>query len=437
VRLFRVIAASLFALVCLTGCSTTDYRASGYYRRTLSQLDSRPSVAVADKLTAGAARVEITPPVGMPLQGYGARRGEPSTGVHDPLYARVLVVKNSQRQLVLVSCDLMGVTENFTMAILKKAKRQMPLRRRDLIVFATHTHSGAGGLSDRFALQFVGGRFRPRLFEETTDKIAAAIVRAAQHAQPVRVAFARGETENLNKNRAERDRPVDRELGVMRVSGSDGKAVAWFVNFAAHPTVLGMNWEFSADYPGCIARQLERDGAVALFANGAAGDLNIQGQRNLSREAKAERVGTTLAHAAIGLISGASSEELAILDVRRVEVELPPVRIRAGRCTIPSWIGDCVFPRHAPVQLARVGRALLLAVPLEVNAEVGLAWKREAAKRGYELFLIGYANDYIGYIVPEKTYRTDDYEARTSFYGAQFDSYLTEVVVRMMEMMAE
>ena len=43
------------------------------------------------------------------------------------------------------------------------------------MIFATHTHSGVGGLSDRFVMQLVGGRFRPKLFAETTDKIAAVI----------------------------------------------------------------------------------------------------------------------------------------------------------------------------------------------------------------------------------------------------------------------
>ena len=42
-------------------------------------------------LRAGAARIEITPPVGIDLTGYLARQN-PSVGVRDPLYVRALVL---------------------------------------------------------------------------------------------------------------------------------------------------------------------------------------------------------------------------------------------------------------------------------------------------------------------------------------------------------
>ena len=50
--------------------------------------------AAGKELKAGVARVEVTPPVGSPMGGYGDRQG-PSTGVHDPLYATVLVLKSA------------------------------------------------------------------------------------------------------------------------------------------------------------------------------------------------------------------------------------------------------------------------------------------------------------------------------------------------------
>ncbi len=42
-------------------------------------------------LLAGAAAVDITPPVGGLMDGYGAR-SQPSQGVHDPLFTRALVM---------------------------------------------------------------------------------------------------------------------------------------------------------------------------------------------------------------------------------------------------------------------------------------------------------------------------------------------------------
>ncbi|HEX2522546.1 MAG TPA: hypothetical protein VHP35_10510, partial [Terriglobia bacterium] len=59
----------------------------------------------AEDLKAGAARVEITPPIGHQLWGLASRVG-PSTGVLDPLYARVLVLKSANTSLAVVALDL-------------------------------------------------------------------------------------------------------------------------------------------------------------------------------------------------------------------------------------------------------------------------------------------------------------------------------------------
>src|SRR6516164_9020084 len=56
-------------------------------------------------LKAGVARVEITPPTGLSMYGYGNRKGT-STGILDPLMARVLVLKVGEKRLALVVLDL-------------------------------------------------------------------------------------------------------------------------------------------------------------------------------------------------------------------------------------------------------------------------------------------------------------------------------------------
>jgi len=54
--------------------------------------------AVAD-LQAGAARADVTPPVGGLMYGYGARGTNVSTGVHDPLYAKALVLSDGDEKI--------------------------------------------------------------------------------------------------------------------------------------------------------------------------------------------------------------------------------------------------------------------------------------------------------------------------------------------------
>src|SRR3989442_14009736 len=64
---------------------------------------SRPSLAAT--LKAGVARVDITPPAGLRLWGYGNRKGV-STGTLDPLYARVIVLEAREYRLPLLTLDL-------------------------------------------------------------------------------------------------------------------------------------------------------------------------------------------------------------------------------------------------------------------------------------------------------------------------------------------
>src|SRR5947207_12581687 len=79
--------------------------------------------ATADDLHAGAAKVDITPPTGYPMWGYGARHDLPSHGVLDPLHARALVLTAGKERIALVSLDLgRAPTRQSTAAIRARVK---------------------------------------------------------------------------------------------------------------------------------------------------------------------------------------------------------------------------------------------------------------------------------------------------------------------------
>lgn len=61
----------------------------------------------AAELRVGRAAVSITPPVGTPLgSSYGLSI---STGVHDELYAKALVIEQGGSRAALVACDLISL----------------------------------------------------------------------------------------------------------------------------------------------------------------------------------------------------------------------------------------------------------------------------------------------------------------------------------------
>lgn len=67
-------------------------------------------VAAAD-LRAGVGRADLTPPIGGPMYGYGARGSDVSQGVHDPLYAKALVLDDGATTLAIVTLDLGSFTQ--------------------------------------------------------------------------------------------------------------------------------------------------------------------------------------------------------------------------------------------------------------------------------------------------------------------------------------
>src|SRR5437867_2075774 len=63
-------------------------------------------LAPANSLRIGAAEVDITPPVGHRMAGYFDERL--STGVHDPLNAKAIVIQQGMEEIAMVYCDLVG-----------------------------------------------------------------------------------------------------------------------------------------------------------------------------------------------------------------------------------------------------------------------------------------------------------------------------------------
>src|SRR5437660_7582578 len=95
----------------------------------------------AAELEAGAAKIDITPPIGFAMWGYGARHDRPSDGVLDPLQARALVLAVGNQRIALVSLDLgRAPTRQSTAAIRARTKEAVGIEH--LFLVGSHTHHG-------------------------------------------------------------------------------------------------------------------------------------------------------------------------------------------------------------------------------------------------------------------------------------------------------
>ncbi|MEK7832453.1 MAG: neutral/alkaline non-lysosomal ceramidase N-terminal domain-containing protein [Acidobacteriota bacterium] len=309
-------------------------------------------LASAAELSAGVVRVEITPPVGHLMGGYGARQG-PSIGVHDPLFATVLLLKADGVSLAIISCDVLSFPSERILTLARERKLA-----DHVLIAATHNHSGPVTWRDKS-----WPTPDRSWFAETEDKILAAIEEASKKLFPARIAAGFGEI-YLGHNRrkvsadgkvtmfwrnAERlpTSPVDPTVGVIRVDDETGKPRAVLVNYACHAVVLGPdNRQISADYPGYLRQRIERElpGALCLFAQGGAGDINPYPDKQPVAEngfGEAEKTGNALAEEVLKVAAklkpaaNASSKLQAISEVREFRDRWDATKtIKAGLTTL-------------------------------------------------------------------------------------------------------
>ena len=335
-----------------------------------------PSPA-SSQLRAAAAAVEITPPAGALLYGYGARGTNRSEGTHDPLYARALVLEAGGETAALVTLDLGSIRKENTLPIRQAVRDAAGFDH--VLLNASHTHS-----APLFEADFPSAE-KPWV-DELERQIAGVVLKAHAALRPARIAVGWGRaSEGHNRRRVlsdgsvemlwrNRERlptaPLDESVGVLAVDGADGEAIATVVNFALHPVILGPgNMLVSADYPGAMAALVaERGGGVPMLLQGAAGDINpfwdktppAEGAFEQVRMA-GERLGQEVLRVRAELAAADAFDDRASLSVKRHLVTLDP------RWDLDSPVVEEGFRRHGLEASLRRYRARF---PREREAEV-------------------------------------------------------------------
>jgi hypothetical protein len=360
------------------------------------------SLGVADELRIGAAKVDITPPIGYAMWGYGARHDAPSVGVHDPLLARALVLEVGAKRIALVSLDLgRAPTRQSTATIRQRVKDGAGIEHFFLV--GSHTHHGPVIELDTWPSD------KEPYVRQLERKLSDVIIEASKKLQPARVGVAASQVPfNRNRHSKLADKPLDRELLVLRVEDARGQVIAHAVNFAAHPTMRDAKLlEFSADYPGALAAAVEKEtGAPCLFLQGAAGDLSAN-----SGEARGpDNFGAALGREVLQMAKTVRCLPTAHPDLKareddfrfrgRVDLSNPGVRAVYDSAFFPALVAfyeqeyrDGVRP-HLTTALLNESIGFV-GVSGEFFCSHALELKRRA--RLEHLFFLGYCNDYQQY----------------------------------------
>lgn len=382
---------------------------------------ARAAPAANAVLRAGVARVDITPPAGVPLGGYGARKGKPATGVHDPLYAKALVLDSGAERIAICTVDMVLMPSSLYDDVAKQVAAQTKIPKDHLMICASHSHAGFGAVFKE--TRFITGAFDASLYRTVVDKLASAIVEAERKLAPARYGSGLTRVETLSRNRTRDGGPIDPDLHVLRIDRANGEPLAALMNFAAHPTVLGAStMEFSADFVGYATAAMEKTapGLLALYANGTQGNVAPNPPKGEGGGfAACERMGKALADEALSVFLG-----IGTTDRVPIKVAFQPVKVRLT----PHIDIDTYAQQFA------IDQDVIVAIPGEAFVELGQAIKAKGRELGFRhVMTFGLANGSIGYMLPRDLWMKHEYESLVSAAGIGLGPFVRDTEIALME----
>ena len=403
----------------------------------------------SELLRAGFAAVEITPSVDdgqrVYLAGYGMNRR--AKGVHDPLYARTVVLRHGDKRLAIVSVDLVGLQY----PAIKAIRAKLP-EFSYVLVASTHNHHGPD----------VIGIWGKGLFHRGVDdayidwvvgRVAHSVREADKQLTSVTAAYGAAEDDSLL---ADTRIPLckDGVLRAVRLDRADtGAPAGLLVQWNCHPESLDpRNTQLTADFPCATVAALEaKHRCPVVYLSGALGGL-MTNPPSLKDESEtehtagtfdfAERYGRAVAALADRALAGAEPLRLTPLAAHAKPISVPVQNWRyrmaraAGVLERPAFVwtgdfqsfGDPMTENAAGVASAietevgylRLGELHVACIPGELYPELVYGKFEEPAAEGVDFpdapleptiaqlmpsskwLLLGLANDELGYIIPKR-----------------------------------
>jgi len=152
-------------------------------------------------LRGGCAKVNITPPVGIWLTGYGGR-DKASDGIVDELYAKALVLDNGQNTIAIVSTDLLWVPLEITTQIRRILKEKVGIPESNVLICATHTHFGPKIFTRaKIGPDVPASKIDKSYVQTLIKKIAGSVFIAHKNMKPVKIGAVKGEIPEIVYNR--------------------------------------------------------------------------------------------------------------------------------------------------------------------------------------------------------------------------------------------
>jgi neutral ceramidase len=442
------------------------------------------TAAHAGELRVGTAAVVITPAIGTPMAGYYYARS--AEGVHDDLYAKVLVLEQDGAKAALVALDLISTTPALVKEARREIERSSGLRGANVMISATHAHTGPVLSTRGLRETLLGGGtdLAVRYAAELPAKIANAVAQAEAALTPARVSAGRGREASiafnrrfymkdgtvgwnpwlLNPNILKPAGTIDPEVPVVYFESMDKKPLATYVNYAVHLDTVG-GLLFSADMPHTLAKllaEVKGPDMLTLYTTGTCGDvnhINVKWGEKQQGFKQAARMGVILAAEVLRTLPDLRLVAGKTLKTKSALIQLPlprlePNDIEKARATVKAFEGKDAKrpsflesvgafkvldvaaregrPNEVEVQVVAWGTDIAwVSLPGEIFVELGLAIKNGSPFK--HTIIAELANGSIGYVPSRRAYPQGNYEVVSARCAAGSGELLVDAALRLLK----
>lgn len=456
-------------------------------------------------MRAGFGKTELGPPLGLQMLGMpGSPRAE---GVVWPLHGRVMVIEVNDTLVALVSLDLLGLNSDTVSEWRETISHKSGIPAGHILIACSHTHRAPSPFLDATDDPEEAAAF----LNDALASVAAAAVEAVANLQPAELLSGEAQAPGVGFNRRPmyangevgthgwtwlpdfsgmEDTP-DETVRVVMARSPDGSPLGGVIDFSCHPTAMGHDPVYSADYPGVLTEAMEaRRGGSWGFLLGAAGDTSTPDPSSRDEESgfgieHATRMGEALAEATDQAIASARPEPAHSITVATTHVAVKqrlatPELVELARWYLeerPADLDELEFSRkfyghdftfadgkqvgnerHAEemlrmwewqqgpnaqlveqleVQVIAIGETAVVALPGEIFADTG---RRIIASSPFaSTMIVSIANGSFGYIPTKVAFSHGGYEPRfalPSRLEEDADDLLIEAAISLLQQLA-
>lgn len=396
-------------------------------------LFGNPDQCISQNFKAAVVKKSITPDRSLRLINYGGRQ---STGIHDSIFHRIIVMDDGDEKFFLVSTELCFISPSTYDEVAEILHDKYDIRSKSFWWSVTHTHSTPGIGTHGLARTIRPGSREsyaippdPLYTKIVVDQLVEGIGEAINQLEFAQLGVGWGYS-NANINRRARDihgntrlgmnpdGAVDRRIGLLKITKSDDQSImALIANYPIHGTVIGAGGtEISGDAPGIVSEYVESEiGAPLVFINGGAGNL--------------APIYSTYPSPSAGHLDQfkALLGDNIIKAQANIKTQLPNIRLKLGELLFRApmkkdveWPPELINYHNQETQEVNLSIRFLKinddigiwSAPLELFCEISNEI-RDKSPFAYT-FYFGYTNGWLGYLPTEEEFGYGGFEPLTS-----------------------